>query len=134
MQNKSKVMIIFLAIVMGVIWWNAPSTLINIKPSDVSKIEIFDGNTGTAITITEISDVEHIINNLNTVTLTKEKISLGYMGYSFNTTIYRANGKVYRKFIINSNNTIRKDPFFFKDNLSSIDYDYIRDLLKKQAK
>lgn len=42
--------------------------------------------------------------------------------------------KVYRNFIINSNSTIRKDPFFYKDNLSSIDYDYIRDLIKRKAK
>lgn len=79
MKSKSKVIIISLAIVIGVIWWNVSSSLINIKPSDVSKIEIFDGNTGTAIIITEIYDIEHIINNLNIVTLTKEKISLGYM-------------------------------------------------------
>ena len=118
----------------GIIWWNVPSSLTNIKPYDVSRIEIFDGNTGTAITITKISDIEHIINNLNSVTLKKEKVSLGRMGYSFETTIYRANGKVYRKFIINSTDTIRNDPFFYKDSLSSIDYAYIRDLIKEQVK
>ena len=132
MKNKSKVITIFFIIVTGIIWWNIPTALINIKPSDVSKIKVFDGNTGTAITITEISEIEHIINNLNNVTLTKEKISLGYMGYSFKTTIYKSNGKAYRKFIIHSNNTIRMDPFFYKDNLSSIDYAYINELIKNK--
>jgi len=56
------------------------------------------------------------------------------MGYSFKTTIYKANGKVYRKFIINSTDTIRNDPFFYKDSLSSIDYAYIRNLIKEQVK
>ena len=64
----------------------------------------------------------------------KGKVSLGYMGYSFRTTIYRANGKVYRNFIINSNDTIRNDPFFYKDSLVSIDYTYVRDLIKEQLK
>ena len=116
MKIKNKLMInlclvIFISI-YGIIWWNVPSSLTNIEPYDVSKIEIFDGNTGTAITITKISDIEHIINNLNSVNLKKEAVSLGRMGYSFKTTIYKANGKVYRKFIINSTDTIRNDPFF----------------------
>jgi len=138
MKIKNKLMInlcliIFISI-CGIIWWNVPSSLTNIEPYDVSKIEIFDGNTGTAITITKISDIEHIINNLNSVNLKKEAVSLGRMGYSFKTTIYKANGKVYRKFIINSTDTIRNDPFFYKDSLSSIDYAYIRNLIKEQVK
>lgn len=134
MKNKGMILIVsFIVIFVSIIWWNAPSSLINIKPSEVSKIVIFDGNTGNSITITKISDIEHIINNLNAVTLKKEKISLGYMGYSFKTTIYRSDGRIYKKFIINSNNTIRKDPFFYKDNASSIDYKYIKDLITKQA-
>jgi hypothetical protein len=138
MKIKNKLMIILCLVIFinicGIIWWNVPGSLTNIKPSDVSKIGIFDGNTGTAITITKISDIEHIINNLNAVTLKKEKVSLGRMGYSFKTTIYKANGKVYREFIINSSDTIRNDPFFYKNSLSSIDYAYIRDLIKEQVK
>jgi len=62
------------------------------------------------------------------------KSIIGWMGYSFKTTIYKANGKVYKKFIINSTDTIRNDPFFYKDSLSSIDYAYIRNLIKEQVK
>lgn len=138
MKSKKTFLGILCAIVVlitgGLIWWNAPCSITNITPSEVSKIEVFDGNTGKTITITDITDIKHIIENLNSVSLKKEEISLFYMGYSFNTTIYKANGDVYKKFIINSNNTIRKDPFFYQDSSDSIDYSYIQKLISKNAK
>lgn len=51
------------------------------------------------------------------------------MGFSLKTTIYRDDGNVYKKFIINSSNVIRKDPFFYRDSSGSIDYEYLQKLL-----
>lgn len=116
-------------IISGYIWWNVPTSIINISPSKVSKIEIFDGSTGKAITITDTNDIDHIIKNLNNVSVKKDSISFGAMGYSFRTTIHKTNGYVYKEFIINSSNTIRKDPFFYRDSSESIDYDYIQNLI-----
>ena len=56
------------------------------------------------------------------------------MGYSFRTTIYKANGSVYKTFIINSEDTIRKDPFFYRDSTGSIDYNFIKDLFENNIK
>jgi hypothetical protein len=123
--------IIIFVVAAGLIWWNTPCTITNISPAEVSKIEIFNGGTGKEYTITDEFDIIHIIQNLNEVSLKREKISLGYMGYSFRTTIYKHNGDVYKKFIINSSNTIRKDPFFYRDSSESIDYDYIQKLINK---
>lgn len=116
-------------IIGGFIWWNVPTSIINISPSKVSKIEIFDGNTGKTITIIDTKDIDHIIKNLNTVSVKKESISFGVMGYSFRTKIYKTNGSLYKEFIINSSDTIRKDPFFYRDSSGSIDYDYVRNLI-----
>ncbi len=133
MKNKKKLIGILLItaviIIGGFIWWNVPSSIINITASEVSKVEIFDGNTGRSITITDENNIEHIIGNLNTVSIKKEKISLGYTGYSFRTTIYKPDNVVYKTFIINSSNTIRKDPFFYRDSSDSIDFDYIKELI-----
>ena len=120
--------VIIVAIIGISIWFNAPSSIINISPSEVSNIKIFNGTTGKSITITDANEISHIIDNLNTVSLKKDKVSLGYMGYVFRITIYKANGKEYKEFIINSKNTIRKDPFFYRDNFASIDFDYIQQL------
>lgn len=99
----------------------------------MSSIDIFDGQTGKSITITNRNDIEHIIENLNSITFRKDKWALGYMGYSLRTTIYKENGGEYRKFIINSIDTIRDDPFFYKDSTKSIDYDFIRNLIDNQS-
>jgi hypothetical protein len=61
--------------------------------------------------------------------LKRDKLSIGMKGYSYSITIYKENNEIYKKFIINSKNTIRKDPFFYKDDTNSIDYDYIYNLI-----
>jgi len=138
MKSKKKLIGILcttaVIIIGGLIWWNVPNLIINITPSEVSKVDIFDGNTGKSITITDEIDIEHIIRNLNAVSIKKEKISLGYMGHSLRTTIYKSDDVVYKKFIINSSNTIRKDPFFYRDSSDSIDYNYIKELIDNNAK
>lgn len=135
MKSKKKLIsmsfVILVAIIGIWIWWNTPSSIINITPSEVSKIDIFDGTIGKNVTITGVTDIEHIINNLNAASLKKDRISLGYMGYSVRIDIYKNVGEVYKEFIINSSNTIRKDPFFYRDSSDSIDYNYIRELIKK---
>lgn len=108
-----------------------PHKLINIDPSNVSKIYIFDGNTGYDLEIKDASDINHIINNLNEVTFKKEKLAVGYMGYSFSTTIYDHNGKIIKKLIINSDDTIRYKGFFYRTVNHLIDYDYIERLVRK---
>lgn len=108
-----------------------PHKLINIDPSNVSKIYIFDGNTGYDLEIKDASDINHIINNLNEVTFKKEKLAVGYMGYSFSTTIYDHNGKIIKELIINSDDTIRYKGFFYRTVNHLIDYDYIERLVRK---
>ncbi|TYQ16765.1 UNVERIFIED_CONTAM: hypothetical protein Cloal_3336 [Acetivibrio alkalicellulosi] len=125
------VCVILVIIIVSLIWWNTPSSIIDIAPSDVSKINFFDGNTGNSITITNPKDIEHIIQNLNMARLKKEKLSIGYMGYSYKTTIYKINGSVYKELIVNSSDTIRRDPFFYRDNSESIDYKFIQKLFDK---
>jgi len=137
MKSKKVFISIFCVIIVSIIgsfvWWNTSISIINMAPSEVSKIEIFDGNTGELIIITDSTDIEHIITNLNMVSLNKEKISLGYSGYSYRTIVYKANGDVYKKIIINSSSTIRKDPFFYLDSSESIDYGYIQRLFNKDV-
>ncbi len=134
---KSKKILIGFSLILvigigGFIWWNAPSQIIDIEPSEVSKISVFDGNTGESIAITDSTDIKHIINNLNMVSLKKEKISAGYTGYSYRIIVY--NDNVYEEFYINSNKSIRKDPFFYRDNSGEIDYTYIQELFENDEK
>lgn len=129
--------IISIVFISGVILYTKPLDLIQLNPEDVLEISIFDGNTGTSLHLTKNEDITYIINNLNSIKLRRGKISTGYTGYSFKTTIYLNNGEEaddWNNFIINSKDTIRKDPFFYKVVEGSIDYQYINTLVQKQNK
>ncbi|WP_027084409.1 hypothetical protein [Cohnella panacarvi] len=108
-----------------------PQRLININNADVSKLIIFDGNTGEETEITTKSEVDHIIDNLREITFQKGKPTFGFMGYSYKTTIYNKKGKSIIKFIINSEDTIRYNGFFFKAKGDLIDYSYIKKIIEK---
>lgn len=105
-----------------------PKKIITIDASIVSKIEIFDGNRGELVTVTEAEPKEHIISNLNKIAFNKGKLSIGYSGYKFRMTIYKDNGKEYKELIINSNERIRYKGFIYTDETNSIDYNYIDNL------
>ena len=94
-----------------VVWFNIPRQWT--RP-EVMEIVVFNGNSGNATHITEKEQIQHIVENLNGVELKRSKPSLGYMGYSFKVTIYLSDGNEagdWNNFIINSDDTIRKDPF-----------------------
>ena len=135
-SRKGRVILLIITTIIIIAIWGGltyiPRKIVTIAPSKVSSIKIFDGNTGKSIIITDKENIEHIIGNLNGITFKKDKVSLGKMGYSFKTTIYKNSGAVYKEFMINSTDTIRKDPFFYKDSTKSIDYDYIRNLIDSQ--
>lgn len=115
-------------LVIIAIWFNATIDLMNLNTNEVAEIVVFNGNTGKETRITDESQIENIINNLNDIKMKRWQPSVGYMGYSFKVTIYLSDGKKadgWNDFIINSGDTIRKDPFFYTVVESGIDYDYI---------
>lgn len=78
-MKKPKVFIfitIGLLIVAGALAFTyIPKKIVKEDVSDVSKIEVFDGNTGGGITITSDEKIDHILSNLNNVTFQKGKSS-----------------------------------------------------------
>lgn len=122
--------VVLLAIL--VIWFNATIDLMDLDSNEVVEIVVFNGNTGKETRITDETQIENIINNLNGIKMKRWQPSVGYMGYSFNVTIYLADGNMasgWNNFVINSSNTIRKDPFFYTVVEGSIDYDYIASIV-----
>ncbi|RSD28525.1 hypothetical protein EJA10_04725 [Mesobacillus subterraneus] len=132
-EKKFRFVILAVPIILGIAYGCTyiPHKIVNIAPEEVSKIHIFDGTTGYEAEITDKAQILHIINNLNGVTFQKDKSALGYLGYSFNTTIFNQDGKVVNEFIINSNDTIRYKGFFYTAKNQTVDYDYIEQLVRK---
>lgn len=135
MKKKIFVLLsVVLILILGVaVWYNIPIDLINLDPNEVMEIVVFNGNSGETTHITDEQQIQHIIQNLNDVEVKRSKPSVGYMGYSFKMTIYLSDGNEadgWNNFIINSENTIRKDPFFYSVVSGEIDYDYIESIVK----
>ena len=130
-MKKRAAIIVSIAVILLVIfavWFNASIDLMNLDSDEVAEIVVFNGNTGKETRITDESQIGNIINNLNDIKMKRWKPSVGYMGYSFKMMIYLSDGKKvggWNDFIINSSDTIRKDPFFYTVIEGSIDYDYI---------
>ena len=130
-MKRKLVMLLTIVAVLAVgigIWYNVPINLMDLEHDEVIEIVVFNGNTGNATHITDETQIEHIIENLNEIKLKRSKPSVGYSGYSFKMTIYLSDGNEaddWNNFIINSDDTIRKDPFFYKVVSEKIDYDYI---------
>lgn len=133
---KKKIAVIILIIIAiaiggGLIWYNTAVAFVGLNAADVLEIVIFNGNTGETLHISDKNNIEHILSNWNAVTLKRDKISINYSGFSFRTTIYLNDGEQadgWNNFIINSNDTVRKDPFFYKTTDTLIDYKYIETL------
>jgi hypothetical protein len=109
-----------------------PQQVVSIEPTNVSKINVFDGSTGTDLDITNQSDIDYIITNLNEITFKKGKPSIGYMGFSFRTTIYDHKDRVIKELIINSSDTIKYKGFFYTASGNVIDYEYIEKMINEK--
>ena len=134
---KKKIAILILAavilIVGGAVWYNAPINLINLDADDVLEIVVLNGATGNTTHIDDEEQIRYIIENLNDVVVKRSKLSVGYVGYSFRVTIYlvggdEADGR--NNFIVNSEYSVRKDPFFYTVTEGEIDYAYINDIVE----
>lgn len=100
----------------------------NVKPSEVNRINVFDGSTGTAFTISDPGEIKYIVENIQSHPMKKDGISLGRKGYSLRISYIDSNEKnVLPVFILNSDDTIRKDPFFCVCD-GGLCFDYVKEL------
>ncbi|MGM0845612.1 MAG: hypothetical protein ACQEUT_11590 [Bacillota bacterium] len=107
-----------------------PHKVLKMDPAKVSSIVIFNGNTGNETEITDETSILYIVNNLSSITFQKGKPSIGYMGYSFGTSLYDQEGNKMEEFIINSSDLIRYKGFFYSAEEGSIDYEFLDKLAK----
>lgn len=117
------ILIVAVVIVGGFIWWKAPVHFLN--GEDVAYIEVFNGNNGNSFVIDGKEDITYIADNIADAKLKKTKISVGYKGYGFRLSFFKDNGKKVEEFIINSEDVIRKDPFFYKCEIGELCYKYL---------
>ena len=127
MKKKISILgsILFILIIIGVVYYFTPKTFgKGMNPSSVDHINVFDGNTGEGFTIDNPDDIKYIVENIQSKQMRRDGVSLGHIGYKFSVVFIDENDKaIVPIFFINSNRTIRKDPFFYEcDEGVCIDY------------
>ena len=135
MKKKIIILLSAMAILFAgiAIWYNTPIDLMDLGHNEVMEIVVFNGNSGNTTHIKDKEQIQHIIANLNDVEVKRAKLSVGSSGYSFKVTIYLSDGNEaddWNNFIINSDDSIRKDPFFYSVTKGKIDYNYIEDIVE----
>lgn len=131
------IVLVIAAFIAGAIaWWKYPSTITDIAPYEVSKIHITEYNEGgaqhggTRIIVTDQMNIKHIIENLNSVSIKKENLSLGNPEIGLGIIILKTDGSRH-SFVIDSNSRIRKGLLFYRPDSGSIDLNYIHEMFNK---
>lgn len=110
-------------------WWSIPVSFLNrVDAQDIAYIEVRDGNNGKSFVVEDADDIAYIVDNIKGRHLYRDGISLGYMGTWFTLRFYNTKQKCVEKLVINFYNTIRKDPFFYRDPDEGLCIDYLCDL------
>ena len=94
----------------------------------ITKITIFNGNTGNQTIITNPEEIQTIVTKLNGIDFLKTGISIGYMGYSLDITYFGEGDKEILNFIINGENTVQYKGFFYEPQNTALDYEYLANL------
>lgn len=132
MKKKILILVITMLILifLAAVFYFTPKTFgKNVNPSDVNHIEVFDGNTGVGFIIDNPEDIKYIVENIQSHKMKKDGISLGVMGYGLRITCVDDNDKaIFPEIILDNNDTIRKDPFFYKCE-GGLCFDYINEML-----
>ncbi len=130
---KKKLFIIIITVVILVIseslilWWLAPKYFLK-NADNIHSIEVFDGSTGKHFEITDTQSIERIVNGIQGKKFKKSGISANIDGFRFSMSFKDENGDLIDSFIINSNNKIRKEPFFYDTDGNMDIFDFLEQL------
>ena len=120
--------VILLLIAAAALIFLLPARFNRLEPGKVESVELFSGQTGKGVTVTDAETVDGICEALSGAKLRANGISLGRMGYAIRVTVHESGGGE-RSFIVNSADTVRRDPFFYEPVSGEIDYDYLVGLI-----
>lgn len=103
-----------LLIAFAFVWWNSETVFLKSVPSDsISVIQVRNGRNGNRFAISDPEDVSYVVENMQSHSFHKSGISLFRLGTWLTLSFMDADGNTVEEFIINGNDVIRKDPFFY---------------------
>ena len=125
-------MLLVICIIVAGFWYFSPKVFLKgIDSGEVASISVFNGSTGQRMTLENPEDIDSIVNNIQSAKMKRGKISSNYDGFVFSLTFKDKEGNVIDKFIINSKNVIRDDPFFYESENSELCFSFLQELENK---
>lgn len=118
-MKKKYIMLGIIAVILvsAFIWWNVPTSfLASVNANEITSIYVRNGNNGNTFEIENQEDILYIVDNIQKQSFEKDGVSLFRMGTLYVLSFYNGDGKQVSKFIVNGNDVIRKDPFFYQTN------------------
>jgi len=117
-MNKKVSLVIGIAtmliIVCFIIWITPRNFLKGIQAEEIAMISVRDGSTGNNFKIINQEDVQFIVERIQSQSFKKDSVSLFLMGTLYTMSFFDSNDNLVAEFILNADDTIRKDPFFYK--------------------
>lgn len=113
-----------ICLAVGLCFLTDPGLRFSLRADRVEKITIFSGTTGEEVEVTDREEIDKIVGYVNAMALERDKVSLGYMGYGYHLTFYGRWGKL-KDFILNGEEYVRKDPYFYHIAGGSELFDYV---------
>ena len=118
------------ALMILIAYYYAPVTFLKgVESSQIDTVYIFDGNTGEELALTDQEDIAYILENIQSIPVRRTGISILEMGYRFRMTFTDQSGGVIEEITVNSEDTIRQNPFFFTTEEGGLCFDYIWHLM-----
>ena len=122
------VTVVVIAIMIVCVWYFSPKMFLkNVDTGDVFTVSVFNGSTGRSFTIEDPDEIKYIVENIRGIEMERDNISSNYDGSCFSLTFKDANGKTLDTFIVNSADTIRDDPFFYRCK-GELCFEYLKSL------
>lgn len=88
-------------------WWHSPKTFLkDVAPTDVVRIEVFNGNTGACFFIEDAADIAYIVRKIGDVRMRKAEYA-HVDGFTYSLSFMGADGEQIAQFILNGSDTIR---------------------------
>ena len=72
-------------------------------------------------------EIKYIVENIQGIEMKRDNISSNYDGFSFSLSFKDTDGKTIDSFIVNSADTIRDDPFFYRCE-GGLCFEYLKSL------
>lgn len=133
MKTKRKLLILIATIFLvagGILLYLlVPQKMLHTN-DQVTKITLFDGNSGKSAIVTDPEEIAYIKQMFNDKKFSASGIGAFRMGYGMEIKFFNEEDKKTSEFIVSNETKIRYSGLFYEMKDDSIDYEYLKEKVK----